>query len=263
MNILDNTNQNDQIQIDPNQDYLEVLLGPGGKYDAAKYNGNKEEALKALARGKYEGDLHIERMKTQQDTLRDEYLKFREQSVAGPNLKEVLDQYMTELKQSQQQQQTPVQEDKSVFDETKIQDMVKQHIAANKQLDREEANASEVESKLQQAYGPNYKQAVKQQIDSLGMSVDFFNQMARQTPKALLSTLGIDGQRSQELFQSPPSSTMRTPVGSNPTGAKTWSQWEKLRKTDPASYWQPKQQAQLFKDQSILGDAFEDGDYKR
>lgn len=263
MNILDNTNQNDQIQIDPNKDYLEVLLGPGGKYDVAKYNGNRDDALKALGRGKYEGDLHIDRMKNQNDLLRDEYMKFREQSVSGPNLKEVLDQYMTELKQSQQQQNTPVQEDKSVFDETKIQDMVKQHIAANKQLDREEANASMVESKLQEVYGPNYKQTVKQHIDDLGMSVDFFNQMARQTPKALLSTLGLDGQRSNEIFQSPPQSTQRTGVGSNPTGAKTWSQWEKLRKTDPAHYWQPKTQAQLFKDQSILGDAFEDGDFKR
>src|ERR1700749_2318985 len=108
-------------QAHPNEDYLEVLLGPGGKYDASKYE-SKEEALKALARGKYEGDLHIDNMKRSQHILREDYTKRREQSVTGPNLKEVLDQYMADLKQSQSNNQTHVQEDKSVFDETKVQE---------------------------------------------------------------------------------------------------------------------------------------------
>ena len=260
MNILD-TNQNDQIQIDPNKDYLEVLLGPGGKYDASKYE-SKEEALKALARGKYEGDLHIDNMKRSQDILREDYTKLREQSVTGPNLKEVLDQYMADLKQSQSNNQTHVQEDKSVFDETKVQEMVKNHIQANKQLEREEANASKVESRLQQAYGANYKQSTKEQLDSMGMSVDFFNQMARQSPDAVFNALGLNNQKG-ELFQAPPNSTQSSFGTRNTGSAKTWSQWEKLRKTDPTTYWQPRSQTQLFKDHAQLGQAFEDGDFNK
>jgi hypothetical protein len=262
MNILDTNDQNDQIQIDPNKDYLEVLLGPGGKYDVTKFDGDRDAALKALARGKYEGDVHIDRLKDQNDKVVKDFMKFREDSASGPNLKEVLDQYMSEFKQSQSNNNTPVQEDKSVFDETKLNDMVKHHLTANKQLEREEANASSVESKLQEAYGPNYKQIVKQQIDDLGMSVDFFNNLARQNPKVLYKTLGVDQPR-QENFQAPPMSSQRTNLNSNTGSAKTWSQWEKLRKTDPRSYWEPQTQQQLFRDHSTLGTRFEDGDFNK
>lgn len=261
MNILDNTNQNDPIQIDPNKDYTEVLLGPGGKYDVAKYDNDREAAIKALARGKFEGDLYIDHFKGRHDELRQDYLKLREENVSGPKLKEALDLYMQELRQSQTSQLPSANEDKSVLDETKVADMVKTHLAANKQLDREEANAAKVESKLQEVYGPNYKQTVSQQISQLGMTVDFFNDMARKYPDALTRTLGIDGANARETFQSPPTSTQR--LDQPNAGNRTWSYYEKMRKTDPVRYREPKTQDQLFKDAATLGAKFEDGDYHR
>lgn len=248
MNILDTTDQNDQIQIDPNKNYLEELVGDGKKFKSPE----------ELARGKYESDLYIEHMKARQDELRQDYVKLREEYNAGPKLKETLDLYMQELKQSQSNTLPNVQEDKSVFDETKASELIKQHLQASKQLEREEANAARVESKLKETYGPNYKSSVKQQIDQLGMTVDFFNNMARQYPEALMRTLNVD--RQGETFQSPPSSTQRNdPFGSSPK--RTWTYYEKMRKQDPVTYRDPKTQDQMFKDAITLGDAFQDGNY--
>lgn len=254
MNILDDTNQNDQVQIDPNKNYLEDLVGEGKKFKSPE----------ELARGKAEADMYIEHMKSRMDELRQDYTKLRDEYNTGPKLKETLDQYMQELKQSQGATSPLGQnEDKSVpFDETKLADIVKQHILANKQVEAEDNNAKQVESKLQEAYGPNYKQIVKQQIDSLGLSTDFFNDLARKHPSVLYRTLGLEGQRQSETFQTPPTSTQRNdPFGTS--NKRTWSYYQKMRQTDPVKYRDPKTQDQMFKDAIALGPDFEDGDWNK
>jgi hypothetical protein len=253
MNILDNkpTDQNDQVQIDPNKNYLEELVGEGKKFKTPE----------EMARGKAESDAYIEHMKARMDELRQDYTKLRDEYNAGPKLKETLDQYMQELKQSQGANQPLGQEDKSVpLDENKISDLVKQQIAATKQFEAEENNAKSVESRLQETYGPNYKQLVSQQISQLGLSTDFFNDLARKHPAVLYRTLGLEGQRQKENFQTPPTSTHRSdPFGTSPK--RTWSYYQQIRKTDPARYRDPKTQDQMFKDALELGDAFQDGNW--
>lgn len=250
MNILD-TNQNDPIQIDPSKNYLEELVGEGKKFKSPE----------ELARGKAESDAYIEHMKGRMDELRQDYTKLHNEYNAGPKLKETLDQYMQELKQSQGNQLPPVQEDKSVvLDENKVSEMVKQHIQATKQLDAEEANSKTVESKLQAAYGPNYKQVVSQQINQLGISVDFFNDLARKHPSVLYRTLGLEGQRQNENFQTPPTSTQRSDPFAGPT-KRTNAYYQQMRKTDPVKYRDPKTQDQMYKDYMSLGSEFEDGDW--
>lgn len=246
MNILDTNNQNDP-QIDPNKNYLEELVGEGKKFKSPE----------ELARGKAESDMYIEHMKQRHDELREDYRKLHDEYNTGPKLKETLDQYMQELRQSQGNQLPPVQEDKSVpLDETKLNDLVKQHIAANKQLEAEDTNAKSVESKLQEAYGPNYKQIVSQQISQHGMTADFFNQLARQHPSVLLRTLGIDGQQAREGFQSPISSTQRSdPFNKN---KRTEAYYDKMRRESPMEYRNPKIQDQMFKDVQEQGEAYFD-----
>jgi len=253
MNILDNTNQPDPVQIDPNKNYLEELVGDGKKFKSPE----------ELARGKMEADMYIEHMKQRMDELRQDYTKLHSEYNAGPKLKETLDQYMQELKQTQGSQLPPAQGEQSVvLDENKVSELVKQHIQATKQLDAEESNARTVESKLQAAYGPNYKQIVKQQIDQLGLSVEFFNDLARKHPSVLYRTLGLEGQRQDGTFQAPPTSTQRgDPFAGAPK--RTNAYYQKMRQTDPVKYRDPKTQDQMYKDYIALGHEFEDGDWNR
>ena len=259
MNLLD-TNQDDQPQIPSDQDPLEILTAPGGKFDRSKY-ASEQDMYKAIARGKVEGDLYIDHFKQRHDELREDYKKLRDEYNAGPSLKELIDQFKSA--QESNNDRTPIVNDKSdTLDLEKYQELVRQEIARNKQQDREEQNYSTVQAKLIEQYGPNYASTLKQQISSLGLSADFVNDLARKHPQVLFKTLGLDSQRSAETFQTPPQSTNRSDPFSQSAPKRTWSYYQKIRQTDPNRYRDPKTQDQMFKDAAALGEAFQDGDWK-
>lgn len=250
MNLLD-TNQDDQIQIDPNKNYLEELVGEGKKFKTPE----------ELARGKFESDMYIDHMKSRHDELREDYKKLRDEYNAGPSLKELIDQFKSTQGSNNDNTQR-VNEDKSDTPSLEeYQKLVRQEIAMNKQQDREDQNYNTVQAKLVEQYGPNYANTLKQQISQLGLTPEFVNELARKHPQVLFKTLGLDGQRQQELFQAPPQSTNR--IDQSYSGPKrTWSYYEKMRKAEPAKYFDPKIQDQMFKDANELGDDFKDGGFQ-
>lgn len=232
------------------------LTGPGGKYDRTKY-ASEEEMYKAMAFGKYEADRTIELRNRTEDQLREDYKKLREEHNAGPTLKETLDQYFADFKA----QQTPItqgDQQQSVFDETKAMTMVQQALQSAKAQESEAANVRTVESKLQEAYGPDYRRHLKQKVSELGLTEDFVNTLARTHPNVLFKTLELD--RQGEGFQSPPSSSRRSDLS---TGGpeRTWSYYEKMRKENPDKYFDPKTKAQMMQDYQRLGPKFEDGNW--
>lgn len=251
---LFNQDGNDLPVVTPDK-ALELLTGPGGKYDRTKY-ADEAEMYKAMAYGKIEADRTIEVRNRTEDQLREDYKRLREEHNAGPKLKEVLDQLAT-FKPSLPPENPMGNEDKSVFDETKAHEMVRNALQQAKAQEREEANVRTVESKLQEAYGPDYRQALKQKVSQLGLTEDFVNSLAKTHPQVLFKTLELDQQRG-DGFQSPPSSSHRTDqFQSGPK--RTWSYYEKLRKEDPNKYHDPKTKAQMTKDYQMLGNEFEDG----
>lgn len=258
MDIL-NTDQTDQNQIDPNVDPLEELTGPGKKFDRSKYQSD-EEMYKAIAKGKVEADNYVKHILARHDELREDYKRVTDVYNAGPKLQELLDKFATQGQQSPTAQPQAVIEDKPVVDLTQIEQLVEAKLTATKQKEQEEANARMVEGRLIEHYGPDYKSVLKQQIDQLGMSVDLFNDLAKKSPQVLIKTLGLGATRQEDL-PTPPNSSTRSSAFS-PTGNKrTWSYYQKMRKDNPRLYRDPKTQAQMFKDASELGAAFEDGDW--
>lgn len=251
MNLLDNTDQNDQVQIDPNKNYLEELVGEGRKF----------KSVEELARGKAESDLYIEHMKRQSDELRTDYVKLRDEYNTGPKLKEVLDQ-LAELKG----QRAPLlpeggSQDTSVLDETKVADLVASMLQQSKTADREAENFRKVESKLQESYGSDYKRLLKQKVSELGLEDGFVNDLAKRHPEVLFRTLGLDQARSGDNFQAPVSSSVRRDNFGTGAPQRTWSFYQKMRKDDPARYHDPKTKSQMFKDYQELGSRFEDGNW--
>lgn len=261
MNLLD-TNQDDQIQIPSDQDPLEVLTAPGGKFDRTKY-ASEIDMYKAIAKGKMEGDLYIDHFKQRHDELREDYKKLREEYNAGPSLKELIDQFKSS-KESNNDNTQRVNEDKSdTLDPAKFQEIIRKEIASNKQQELEDENYEMVQAKLIEKYGPNYAQTLKQQISTLHLSADFVNDLARKHPNVLLKTLELDGERQGETFQAPPQSKNKSDPFAPSTNRRTWSYYEKIRKAEPARYYDPKIQDQMFKDATALGDAFNDGDFQK
>lgn len=256
MTLFDDGNEDQSTKVTPDEAF-EKLTGPGGKYDRTKYK-DESEMYKAMAYGKFEADRTLEIRNRTEDQLREDYKKLREEYNAGPKLKEVLD-HIAALKQQQTPDHTPTgNEQQSVFDETKAQEMISNALKTAKQQEQAEANLRQVESKLQEAYGPDYKRHLKQKVSELGLTEDFVNNIARTHPNVLFKTLELD--RTSEGFQSPPSSSRRTDPFQG--GQKrTWSYYEKLRKEKPHEYHDPKTKQQMKKDYELLGSAFEDGNW--
>ena len=258
MNLLDDK-QDDRPAFDSNLDPLEELTKAGGKFDKTKYT-SEVDMYKAIAKSKLEADQYIDHLKQRQDELRQDYIAVRETANAGPKLQELINQYQSA--QNNNQVQTPSDNDvKPVsFDTKDIEALLEQKLTAREQLRREEANYKTVESKLMEYYGNDYQRVLKQQVDQLGLDKDFVNELARKHPQVLFRTLGLEGQKQDNTFQSPvQSSQRRDPFGT--TEKRTNAYYQKLRKSDPVAYRSPKIQDQMFKDMVALGDDFEDGDW--
>ena len=257
MNLFeDGGDQNPQLPTD--QDPIEVLTGPGGKFDRSKYQ-SEQDMWKAIAKGKVEGDMYVDHLKKRLDESRQDFSVLREQYNAGPKIQEMINQ-LTQGR-SQPDNNPVVPEPQPEVDLNKIQELVQAQIQASKQVEKENNNASEVERRLSEHYGPNYRQVLKQQVEQLGLTQEFVNDLARKHPQVLYRTLGLDGQRKQDGFQAPVSSSVRSDPFAPTTNKRTWSYYQKMRKDNPSLYRDPKTQNQMFKDAIDLGPSFEDGDY--
>lgn len=259
MNLLD-TNQNDQVQIDPAKDYLSELTGPGGKFDRTKYE-SEADMYKAIARGKAEADMYVDHLKARQDELRQDWSKMREEYNAGPKLKELIDRLAAKEQPQSNNEDTHVNDKPVSFDPTQIESLVEAKLSQAEQKRKEEANYRLVESKLKESFGDNYQQTLKQQVDQLGLDKDFINDLARKHPQVLFKTLGLDEQGKRESFQTPPQTSQRRDPFAPNSPKRTNAYYQKMRKEDPARYRDPKTQDQMFKDALALGDEFNDGDW--
>lgn len=260
MDLLKQTD-NDQITLDDNKDYFAELTAPGGKFDLAKFGGDKEKAAQAIAKGKWHADATLELRNKQHDELRKDWQTLREEYNAGPKLKEYLDQIVSQ--NQQQSKKPPVDDVKPAYDPAEIEKLLDEKlsvkIAAREQERKEEANFRLVESKLAEHFGNNYQSALKQQVDQLGLDPQFVNTLARQHPDVLFRTLGIAGKQ-DNLFQAPVSSSQRRDQFA-PAQKRTNSYYQKMRKDNPELYRSPKMQDQMLKDYQALGQEFEDGDW--
>jgi len=257
MTLFKETPPNDD-QVTPDK-ALETLTGPGGKYDRTKYE-SEADMYKAMAFGKYEADRTLEIRNRTEDQLREDYKKLREEYNAGPKLKEVLDQ-IAALKQQQTPDHTPTgNEQQSVLDETKAVGLFKDLYQQTKAAEKAAENVRLVESKLQEAYGADYSRALKQKVSQLGLTEDFVNNLAATHPQVLFKTLELD-RPAEDGFQSPVSSSVRSDPFKMGGEKRTWAFYEKMRKSDPVKYHDPKTKAQMAKDYQVLGKEFEDGNW--
>lgn len=248
-NLLDQSNPDPQI--DPNKNYLAELVGEGKKF----------KTQEDLARGKYEADSYIKILERTRDEMRDDYLKLKSDYEARAKLEEIADQLLNkqQLASSDHTRANEVNQQPEI-DLNKIESLVTSKIQQNELAKKREENSNLVKTKLVERFGNNYRDAVKQQIDALEISEEDFNDMARNRPKFLIRTLGLDEPVKRDSFQTPPQSTQRfIPAGAE---KRTWSYYQKMKKESPKLYSDPKTAVQMQKDYIELGSEFEDGDFR-
>lgn len=243
--------------IDPNKDYLPELVGEGKKFKSPQ----------DLARGKYEADMFIETLKRQQDDLRAEYMKLREESMARAKLEELVDR-LGKAKPPESNPLTDVNLDNikpnNNLDPTQLDELISSKMEAREESKRREQNYKRVETKLRETYGDNYARVLKEQMDELNLTKDYVNDLARRSPEAFFRTMGLQEQITKDPFRAPPRSS-RISDNFNTKGSpkRTWSYYQDLKKSNPKVYFDPKTTTQMHKDYAELGKSFQDGDFEQ
>lgn len=235
----------DQPTIDPNKDYYAELVGEGKRYKDAQ----------EFAKSKVEGDLYIQTLVKQKDELRADYEKLLNEHQAGQSIQDRLDQLEKLLTSSEQ---PPVnREQPPAIDPNQIESLVSTKIMQHEQARVQENNYNQVKAKLTERFGNNYQEQIKQQIDRLGLTEEFANNLARTSPSAFFNTFGLaNAPAPQQLFQAPPSSQNRSIVYNPSAEKRDWGYWEKMRLAEPKRYHSREMSVQRHNDAVAQGEAF-------
>jgi|SRR3972149_3900440 len=263
-----NEDQNFTPNIDPDKNYLEELTSDGKKFDKSKY-ASEQEWLQALAKGKYVSDLYVDHLEKRLDEMREDYTKIREEYNAGPKLQELLDQ-LSKQQLTSRNNLGPNEDDHppdksnlsdSSFDFKEVESLVLSKIQEHENSKKQNENFDLVRNKLKERYGSDYQNVLKEQIESLGLTEDFVNDLAKKHPTVLYRTLGLDKDERRENFSSPPRSNVRSDSFLPQVQKRTWAYYQKMRKENPKLYHNPKTIVQMHEDARELGADFEDGDF--
>lgn len=235
--------------LDDNADHLSELVGEGKKFKDAQ----------ALARSKKEADAFIESLKRENALIRQDFERLREEYNAVPRLQELVDQ----LSNSQgAPSSNNLSDDGNTATGLKTEDiekMITQRVAETvnqtRQREQEEKNLRDVQSKLKERFGDSAPSFIKSQRESLGLTEEFVEDLARRHPAVFMKTFGLENPKQNDTFQAPPSSTNRPSFTPSNT-KRDWNYYEDLRKTKPDLYWDTKTQVQLHKDYMEQGASF-------
>lgn len=227
---MDDIFEDTNLNLDPEKDYYEELVGEGRKY---KDN-------KALAFSNVHKDAFIEQLKTELEETRNEV-----------QTRLNLEQFLTDLKtvvpkpgSNDSQDHFERNDDKTVMSDEELAALVRKQVMAMKGQETAASNLSNFSTMVQSAYGPNAAAKLRSQALELGMTVDEVKALAARNPKAATKLLGIGEQRPVDTFDTPPrSQSMSLPQGGNKRGA---SYFESIRKSKPDEYFTPKIQNERF-----------------
>jgi len=227
-------------------DYLATLTGPGGKYDRTRY-ASEAEMFQAIAKGKVFADRTLEHKNQEFDQLRDEYVKVNAQAIAGEKFQELVTKYENRGNPDNNQQLPPA--DKTVaptIDPNKIAEVVAAQVREIKAKELETENLNKVEQSLRERFGDNAQSILKEKMNALNLTQEDVKLLAKRSPEAVLNTLGLNQQR--ETYQSPPQSSVRSDSFKPTTEIRDAVYYEKLRQSDPKTYFSPKMSVQRLKD---------------
>src|SRR6267154_755812 len=246
-NLLDSNNL-DLNTIDANKDYLQELVGDGKKFKTPQ----------DLARGKAESDAFIETLKRQQDELRADFHRVREENVAKAKLEELIDRLQNGKQPDTSGDKTPAKDvELKPYDPKELETLIPQKIREYELSRKQSDNFKVVQDRLTKTFGANYQNVLNEKMKALDLTPEDINSLARKSPSAFFNTLGFEQQVQQDGYQAHPRSSQRSDNFAPRTENRTWSYYQKIKKENPTLYYSPKITNQMHDDYQSLGSAFE------
>lgn len=250
--LLNNSEPQTEVEFDPSKDYFAELVGDGKKFKTSA----------DVAKKIYHADTTIELMKKRLDEDHAEILRLRQETETKARLEDLVNQ-LPNQKDKLTSSKPPIANEvieQPQYDLKDIESLVSKKIQEIDLSKRQQENFNIVRDKLIERFGRDYPSAVKEQIDTLGISAEDFDAMARKSPKAVFATLGFDQQR-QDTFNAPPRGSNMTTAFKPTVQKRTWSYYQDMKAKNPKQWNDRSTMIQMQKDAIELGDAFRDGDY--
>lgn len=231
--------------------YLTELVGEQKKFKTPE----------ELARGKWESDNYIKILERQRDEMRVDLNKYREDTQAAAKLETLLAK-LEKAPIPSSSDMNPSANDvlnTPVVNPVDVEALVTKKYQEIETAKKQRENFNLVQSKLKEKYGANYAPILQERIDTLGLDKNYFNDLAKNYPQVVLTTLGLDQPAMKEEFQSPPRGSVRSD-NFVPRGAekRTWSHYQALKAQNPKLYFDPKTTVQMEKDALAMGQDFFD-----
>lgn len=233
-----NSDNYDHVDDTGDKDYVAQLVGDGKKFKDAN----------ALAKGKMQADLFVQKLLAEKRDLEarltntqsvEDLIKSLKNDPPSPNPGEV-------RRPNEVTGTNP--ED--------IQRIVQETVAAREEEAKKTRNLSEVTETLKSQFGDNYVAALEERTKDLGVGKTFLDDLAKTNPKAFLKLVGVETKKEPPMSVfTPPNSRINTGATvQTVSGEKTYSYYEKIRKSDPATY--RSLQSEMFSQAARLGDDF-------
>lgn len=232
----------------PAEDPLSAVVGEGKFY--------KTQA--ELVKGLLEKEAMIKRQQSENKLLRGE-LQTR------GRVEEIVDRLLTQQKPNTNEAAGNNSGDPSVNSTGGTQTNATQGITKDEivrlleEKDRQKVLASNMETArkaLVASFGAEAPSVVKKRAAELGVSVDYLNKTAAESPSAFIALFPVKAQEVPGTGIPGSSSNTTNFTPANPGGAKTNTFYKELQKKDMATYLSPRIQNQMYKDAMKLGEKF-------
>lgn len=219
--------------------------GTTAKFDDLVGDGKKFKDPDALANAKLESDRFIAKLQEEQKELRAELEKQLQIAQAKATMAEGT---------PKTPEQTPAP--KTPTSEDDLDARVNALLARRESQSVTQRNIDAVTSKMTELYGTTDKaaQVIASKASELGMSTKELGELASKNPKAYYRLMGIDETKNEQPTNSSSwrgvNAEARKNQNPNGHGPKpgTYSYYQELRKSDPATFFSPRIQLQMDKD---------------
>lgn len=223
----------------------------------AKWTEKFPTADPELIKSKVDADLYIKTIESQKDELRADYMKAQEEIQKSKALEQLVDRLNNkEVPPGITPAPANVPPQDIDFDKL-FEDKYEQ----KKRSEIETDNYNKVYAKLQERFGARAGEVLAEQSNTLGLSKEDVNSLAKKSPDAFFRMLGLNTQE-KDLFMAPPRSDLRNDNYAPKTVKRTWSWYQAEKAKNPKWYWNPQTQLQMHRDSESLGSSFEDGDFQ-
>lgn len=220
------------ITLDETKDYFVELVGEGKKF----------KDVKDLAKGKAYADAHVTNLEKTLEAMRAEL-------VTRKTAEDLINQITLANQRNDPSNRGNPPVDEQITDPNKSglsPEDVERMFAEREAKARRDNNLNMTTQKLRDTHGDNAATVLQEKARELGVDTAYLKGLAQDNPTVFLSLFNkpVDRPDRDGLFVAPPQNSYRPP--SNAYQGDKWSDFQRIKASDPSLYWSPKYQRKIM-----------------